>query len=56
MADGTRKAIEKIKASDKAVATDPATGKTEPRMAMTPLNSKGLKPSSALQLTLTAEW
>ncbi|MEU8109108.1 polymorphic toxin-type HINT domain-containing protein [Nonomuraea muscovyensis] len=41
MADGSAKAIEDVKAGDKVIATDPQSGKTEPKAVTTPIVSKG---------------
>ncbi|MEV8631248.1 RHS repeat-associated core domain-containing protein [Streptosporangium sp. NPDC051023] len=43
MADGSLKPIEALKAGDKIIATDPATGETGPSAIVTPLSSEGLK-------------
>lgn len=41
MADGTYKAIEKIKPGDKVIATDPVTGKTHPKLVLAAFSGVG---------------
>ncbi|WP_406316751.1 polymorphic toxin-type HINT domain-containing protein [Streptosporangium sp. NBC_01639] len=41
LADGTYKAIEKIKPGEKVLATDPATGKTEPKLVVAAFSGVG---------------
>ncbi|MFI6908811.1 polymorphic toxin-type HINT domain-containing protein [Nonomuraea sp. NPDC050394] len=43
MADGTAKPIEKVKAGDKVLATDPGTGQTSFRVVTKPLSSQAVK-------------
>jgi hypothetical protein len=43
MADGTKKPINEIKVGDKVLATNPKTGKTEPRTVLDTITSRGKK-------------
>ncbi|GAA4053645.1 RHS repeat-associated core domain-containing protein [Actinomadura miaoliensis] len=43
MADGTKKPINKVKVGDKVLASDPKTGKTEPRTVTDTITSRGKK-------------
>lgn len=53
MADGSRKPIEQIEAGEEVLATDPATGRTEPRPVTTLITSKGVK--NLVDITVTAD-
>ncbi|MFB4282317.1 polymorphic toxin-type HINT domain-containing protein [Nonomuraea sp. MTCD27] len=43
MADGTHKAIDRLKAGDQVVATDPASGRTAAKPVLKTITSKGVK-------------
>ncbi|MFP3967579.1 polymorphic toxin-type HINT domain-containing protein [Actinomadura fulvescens] len=52
MADGTQKAIDKLKVGDKVLATNPETGKTAPQTVLSTFASAGVKNLVALTIDL----